>query len=361
MNARIPIMRPRMPDAEAFLGHIMSMNEINVYSNRGPLVRALEQIIAEKLELDDPELVVVCSNATVALQGFLQLSEVGTWHLPAFTFPATIHAGLQSGKRVVLEDVCLNSWAISPNPALDDQNAGVLLVLPFGSPFSFEPYSGVENLLIDAAASIGSAPSWIKSLKSNWAAVFSLHATKCFGIGEGGVIVFGSKSNASRFRSWINFGFSGSRDSLHIGTNSKLSEIQAAVGLAVFENWDSELEEWLKARKLAEEVSDSLGIAPSAMGPVSHVSPYWIIYDENPGTIESFSRSLDENNIAHRRWWSMGCHLMPAFQELVSKEFPNVDHIAKRYLGLPFFRGISEFEVAQVRRALERHSPGKVM
>ena len=87
--------------------------------------------------------------------------------------------------------------------------------------------------IIDGAASLGSIET-LKNLPETSNLVFSLHATKYLGSGEGGLVVTGTKEIADELRSWSNFGFQGSRQSMTQGTNAKMSEIQAAGSIITY-------------------------------------------------------------------------------------------------------------------------------
>jgi dTDP-4-amino-4,6-dideoxygalactose transaminase len=342
-NGWISVMKPRLPQVGDFSHYLELIDERAIYSNGGPLVKLLEARYAEKLGIPNAENVVLCSNATVAIHGFLQTSQATTWHIPSFTFPATLQAAVQSGKKVILNDIDIDTWMISPNVIQESQSEGLVSVLPFGAPFNWRTHLEIDHLLIDAAASIAGASDWIINLQEKWAAVFSLHATKSFGIGEGGLIVFGSEGLANAFRSWINFGFSGSRESVRIGTNAKLSEIQAAVGLAVLDKWRFECEEWEAARAQTDSVTSRLGLVLPDVIPKGTVSPYWIISHENPHEISRIERACLDTRIETRKWWAKGCHLMPAFSEVSIAQggLESTQLVGESYLGLPFYRGIS--------------------
>jgi dTDP-4-amino-4,6-dideoxygalactose transaminase len=345
----IPVMKPRLPTVQSYTQYLKQIDQNGVYSNRGPLVSLLESRYSEKLGIKDSSLVVLCSNATIAIQGFLQISSAATWHIPSFTFAATVHAGIQSGKEVVLEDIDPRTWMISSSVVKSPKTEGLIPVLPFGAPLDSSEYSKLEHVLIDAAASIGGASAWINSIGENWGVVFSLHATKSFGIGEGGLLVFGSRELADKFRKWINFGFSGSRESLISATNAKLSEVQAAVGLAVLDNWALEEDDWVRARAMTDKVSGDLQIGPFDVIPIGTISPYWIISHADHKAVTRIGLALEEAGIETRKWWSFGCQEMPAFKQLNDKDFGNTKSVAGSYLGLPLFRGITQEEVGLVR------------
>jgi dTDP-4-amino-4,6-dideoxygalactose transaminase len=276
--------------------------------------------------------------------------------VPSFTFAATVHAAIQSGKEVVLEDIDPKTWMISPTVITDSRIEGLVPVLPFGASFHSEAFKHLDQVLVDAAASIGGASTWIKDLKESWAAVFSLHATKSFGIGEGGLIVFGSKEMAEGFRSWMNFGFNGTRDAQRLGTNAKLSEVQASIGLAVMDNWVVEEAAWNQVRSLTDAISDNLGLGGFDVIPKGTLSPYWIISHSDDEVISSIQLACIENKIETRKWWGEGCHQMPAFSELSSSisAYSSTEYVGGRYLGLPFFRELTPANLEQISLIVER-------
>jgi dTDP-4-amino-4,6-dideoxygalactose transaminase len=280
--------------------------------------------------------------------------------VPSFTFAATVHAAIQSGKEVLLEDIDPKTWMISPGVIRDLRTEGVVPVLPFGAPFCANDFRHIDHLLVDAAASIGGASAWINDLRESWAAVFSLHATKSFGIGEGGLIVLGSKEMANAFRTWINFGFSGSRESVMLGTNAKVSEVQAAVGLAVIDNWSVEEAEWSSVRLLADEISEDLGLGQFEVIPAGTLSPYWIISHLDHEVILRIQLKCLEKKIETRKWWAEGCHSMPAFSSGHSSKnsFEETQRLAKRYLGLPLHRNTSVEELGRITDVIIS-SPGQ--
>jgi dTDP-4-amino-4,6-dideoxygalactose transaminase len=158
---------PVLPRFEKYSKYLAEMDSSGVYSNNGPLVKRLENEYAKVLGLENADLVVLCASATIGLQGFMQLSHAANWHISTFTFPATIHAAIQSGKGVILEDINPETWVIAPESISNNSTEGILPVLPFGADFEASSFSHLDNVLIDAAASIGGAKNWISKLREN--------------------------------------------------------------------------------------------------------------------------------------------------------------------------------------------------
>ena len=100
----IPIMKPNLPKYKSVKKYVKTMERNRIYSNYGPLVEELESRFAEYFGVEK-ELVVLCANATLAIQGTAYLMPIQKFHVPAYTFPASINAVLNSGKEIQLCDI----------------------------------------------------------------------------------------------------------------------------------------------------------------------------------------------------------------------------------------------------------------
>jgi len=345
---RIPVMRPVAVRAEFLAPRIQSIAASGIFSNRGPQVRELETRLAAWLDVDQSHLVVT-SNATVALTAAITLSPAQSWHVPAWSFPATAVAPLHVGKEITFVDIHPDTWLVQD--VRDNSSTGLVNVIPFGGSFYKAAWSHPGELVVDAAASLATRPTGLGDLPESAAVVFSLHATKTMGGAEGGVVVFGSEERAEMARSWINFGFSGTRESIMLGANGKMSEYDAAVANARFDGWTDEAAQWRHIRKLAVQGSREVGLAktPESMNAVG---PYWIALFETQNKKEKAFQSLSENKIETRMWWGKGLHRMPAFRDIKSGSLTIADDLSNRYLGLPFFLGLNNEHVDQITQAL---------
>ncbi len=344
-------MEPLIPSVDAVTAYLRRMDSARLYSNRGPLVTQFERRLGEELFCVDPSCVVLCASGTVGIAGACIVLGIRDADVPAFTFPATPLAVLQGGGRVHMHDIDPQTWLmVSPAAGVGTRD-GSVPVLPFGMPLDFGRFSAGQSVVIDAAASIGASPD-LDGLPATWAVVYSLHATKVLGIGEGGVVVFGSVAAASHFRSWINFGFAGTRESQIAGTNGKMSEVAAAYGLAALDSWPRERVEWMRARAMANAVSVHLGLAPKALERIE-ASPYWIVDLGSAESCRVVEAVLAEAGIETRRWWSAGCHRMPAFAS-DDQSFPVTDVVAARTLGLPMSRTLTQANFDRIEHELHR-------
>lgn len=346
----VPVMRPRLPTAEAIVGYIREIDAANVYSNFGPLEERLRARLAAFVDCD-PDCVVTFANATLAIAGLASVSKLAAWDVPSFAFPAAAHAVLQAGKSLHIADIAADSLRISP--ASCRAGAGRIDVMPFGSGISPEALAAdCPGLIIDAAASLGAVNAPLRLVRPGDAVVFSLHATKVLGCGEAAFAVCGSADQARQLRTWSNFGLHGSRDSQIVGTNAKLSEYGAALAHAALDHWPEQALEWRRAQASVRAAAAAFGLQSLPPDP-PEVSPYWIVMFNETAQAEHVESVFAGLDIGTRRWWSRGLHRMPAFAALADGDFPATDWVSSRYLGLPVFLDITAEDVTAIERAIE--------
>lgn len=352
--SRIPVMAVDLHFGPNLYGYLDEVQTSGVYGNFGPQVTSLEEEFADLLGVEKNRL-VSASNATVALMGAMTTLDLKHWTLPSWTFVATAHAALSSQAEISFADVSSEDWSMAASSV--SPGSGAVVTAPFGAELVIGPeWNHVGAVVVDAAAAIGSPPRVLPEMSSSWAVVYSLHATKLLGIGEGALVVFSSPELAGSFRMWTNFGFSGSRISHIPALNGKLSEVQGAIGRHRLDSWETEKPEWRRTRAMAHAIAEDLDINP----PFSHpewLSPYWIV---NFPSAEAKSRAraaLESNGVETRDWWGAGCHAMPAFSSVERRgDLGVTTSIASSSLGLPFFRGISESSILAIGDILARSS-----
>lgn len=345
-------MRPRLPTRDDVAERLQRMDASGWYANLGPQEVELRQRFAAFVGADERQ-VATASSATLALQGAVTLSPAQRWVVPSFTFPATPAAVLQAGAHLRFADICAADWWLDPAAWRGtDPTTGVVPVAPFGAPLDLGRWDPAREVVIDAAASLGADVAALGELPPTWAVVFSLHATKCLPAGEGGLVVFGDPDRAERFRMWSNFGFSEVRDAQMLPSNAKLAEVAAVYAHASLDTWDQSRAEWQAARSRTDELERVHGLTGQP-GPRAGVNPYWIVTFRDGHAADHCAATLARHGIDTRRWWSYGCHGMPAFADQPADPLPVTGAVAAATLGLPMFRDLGEAEAQQVSVALD--------
>jgi len=348
------VMKPRLPNTSALVPRLRAIESAQIYSNYGPQVTELEQRLASRLEVSVDQ-VVVLANATLGLQGAVSVLGAPGWVAPAWTFTATGLAILAAGKNLQFIDVDDASHLAVEQIA---RHEPAVVTLPFGVGLPPQMKSGWSApLVIDAAASLGNVDSLRGALGPQAVVVFSLHATKYLGAGEGAVVVCGSPSVAQLIRTWSNFGFNDERVSQVPGTNGKMSEFQAVVAHAALDQEPDERAAWKRARALAAQVEQAHGIGIPQIS-TDNVGPYWIVRFSSEEVRDQAVSVFASHRIETRKWWSDGCHVMPAFSRVQTRgQLKVTNELAGSTLGLPFFRGMTSQDFDRVEAALSELIP----
>ena len=214
----IRVLIPDMPTADDLLPYLRQIDESKVYVNHGPLVQELEARLAHICGVP----VVAVSSGTAALELVFKYFEpiYGNADIPALTFSATGLAARNAGMSVSLRDIGVD---LQMHP--DDRSGIRSVMVPvatFGRPVNVDEWRDFETpVVIDAAGALH-AQKCIGD--ANIVFCFSLHATKFTGCGEGGFVASGNAQLLDHIRSMSEFGLG--------GTNAKMSEYHAAVGIA---------------------------------------------------------------------------------------------------------------------------------
>jgi len=360
----IPVIRTKLPRAQNLLPYLEMIDNSHIYSNYGPLVEELTHRLADYLGLE-PDSVVLLSNATVAIEGAIinstnqekldkniDLGKEEIWYVPSFTFPATVHALLSSGKECAFTDID-DEWNTIPSSEFGIE------VLQFGDTYIGGKANNKSNpqiyerKIIDAAGSFDACSNIASKLNMRDGLVISFHATKTFSTGEGGLFASKDKDWVQRVRQWSNFGLWGSREAKIAGTNAKMSEYAAAVGLAFFDEWVEYREKLRGIKHKAQNISASFELNCSPSFKTEFISNYWVIELNDLEQKSKFVEHMESMGIETREWWAKGCHSMPAFRSVKCGELTKTSDLVKKVVGLPMGIHLKNEDFTEIEKALE--------
>lgn len=351
----MPIMRPKLPDADRLAPYLRSIDKSRIYSNFGPLVLSLENRLAEHYGLNQGTVATV-TNATLGLAIALAVQRPPPGSLcamPAWTFVASAHAASMAGLVPYFVDVNPETWALDASKLADEfaraprPIGAVMPVMPFGLPLDIAAWEAFRSrtglaVVVDAAASFDSlVPSAVPS-------VVSLHATKSLGIGEGGFVISTDVAILRAVRMRTNFGFAGSRQAQATAFNAKLSEYQAAVGHAALDEWDQTRTEWKGAAEMYRRaLKESNQVRLQHGFGETWVSSTCLLGFVDPAA-DRIEQLLTDGGIETRRWWGAGAHAHPATASFPRTAVPTTDALARSTLAVPFYRDIGAVEIGKV-------------
>lgn len=357
----IPVMRPQLPRANELQQYLERIDEARYYSNHGPLLLELERRLADHFRVT-PDQIAIVANGTVALSAALVAvgARTGTkCLLPSWTFVGSAAAVWAANLQPHFVDVDPDTWMLDPQALrrrddLDEVGA-VMVVSAFGSPVdtaawdAFTRDTGIP-VIIDGAASFDTVASVPHAAPGASPIMISLHATKVFGVGEGGLLLSTDENVVRRFNQICNFGVWDSPAGQILGYNGKLNEYNAAVGLAMLKQWDAR-------RTRVAELTQRYKQRLASIAGVDTVPGYgdtWVSCYCNVRTSAPAAPAIERlraDGIETRRWWQSGVHVQRAYQHFSRDPLPVTEHLAEHVFGLPFFHDLHD---AQIERVLER-------
>lgn len=347
--------RPNTPDKQAVLSRIEQALDRAWLTNDGPLLRELEQRLADYLQVPH---CIAMSNATAALEVLARaLGLSGEVVVPAFTFIATAHAFAWLDIEPVFCDVDPATHTIdvaSAERAISSRTTAIVAVHLWGSACDIAALDALSArtklpVIYDAAHALGARVGNTRVGNFGTAEVFSFHATKFFNTFEGGAVTTHDADLARRLRLLRNFGIAGYDDVAEIGTNAKLSEAHAAMGLAGIEQLDDLLNRntatWVRYAELLRD-RPGLRMLPTRDG---HGSNYQYVVcevtDDSPLTRDQLLAVLWRENVRARRYFYPGCHLTPPYVQQKPRVLPVTERLAETVLVLPAGAHISAAEI----------------
>lgn len=356
------LTRPRVPHERMFAELIASIFRSRWFTNDGTLVRQLEEALQHRLGTG---FCAAFCNGTVALQVALRSLDLsGEVITTPFTFPATVHAIEWNGLTPVFCDIDPETYNLDVSRAAElvsDRTSALLPVHVFGNPCDV---TGIDRLaeqrglkvVYDAAHAFDVVHRGRPIGCWGSLSVFSFHATKLFHTGEGGAVVGPDDVMRRRVSLLRNFGIVNEDEVCGVGLNGKLSELHAALGIALFELVDEEIRarERLTARyNRSLAAVEGLRFQCRSADTLPNYAYYTVEIEE-----ERFGLSRDElhialraENVLARKYFYPLCSQNEPYKYLPSAEpakLPNANRLASRILCLPLYGELQEEDVDKI-------------
>lgn len=363
----IHVGRPNIARPGEFIRMVEGAMERRWLSNDGPLVREFEAKIADYLGVKH---CVAITNGTIALEILIKASGLtGEVIVPSWTFIATVHALQWSGITPVFADVDPDTHCLDPESVrskISERTTGILGVHLWGRAAPVAELKEIASehglaLIFDAAHAFGVSVGDRMVGTFGDAEILSFHATKFFNAIEGGAIVTDDDDLAARARLMRNFGFAGEDNVISDGTNGKMSEICAAMGLSNFEGIDDLIA--INRRNYgayARGVQDVPGLSILEIDSSIRSNYQYVVLlvdDDCAVSRDDLLAELRRNNVLARRYFWPACHRMEPYRTLqpnAGAELPVTERIADQVIVLPTGTAVSEADVDVITAMIAR-------
>lgn len=354
----VHVGRPNVARPDEFLRLVGGALERRWLSNDGPLVREFETKVADYLGVKH---CVAVTNGTIALEILIKAAGLsGEVIVPSWTFIATVHALQWRGVTPVFADIDPETHCLDPESVrskITDRTTGILAVHLWGRAAPVAELEEIASehgltLLYDAAHAFGtSVGSRMVGTFGN-AEILSFHATKFFNAIEGGAIVTDDDALSDRARLMRNFGFAGEDNVVSEGTNGKMTEICAAMGLSNFEGLDELIEVNRRNYEAYVHGVEGLpGLRVLSIDP-QHRSNYQyvvlLVEEGSSVTRDDLLAELRRNNVLARRYFWPACHRMEPYRTLqpeAGAALPATERVAGQVIVLPSGTSVTEADV----------------
>lgn len=361
--------RPNVGDRAEFHRLVDEILDRNWLTNSGPVVERFEAKVAEYLGVRH---CVAMTNGTAALEIALAALDItGEVIVPSYTFVATAHAVTWRGAKAVFADIDPRTHNLDPasvRSQVTDRTEGIIGVHLWGRPAPVAELQSIADaggfdLMFDAAHAFGCSSGGRLVGSFGRLEVLSFHATKFFNTMEGGALVTDDDELAERARLMRNFGFAGFDRVIHLGTNAKMSEVSAAMGLVNLEALDHVISVNRANHEAYRTAFEAVeGIHMLAFDESERNNYQYAVVeleDSFPAERDEVVEFLHGNNVLARKYFWPGCHRMvPYVADLDSNRpvLPATEDVASRVIVLPTGTAVTEEDCRTIADLFEQLS-----
>ena len=337
----INVTKSYLPNIEKYKSYIDEIYKTAWLTNQGPLVQKLEKRLAQYLGVKN---IVLVSNGTIALEiAYRALDLKGEVITTPFSFVATTSSLVTNRLTPIFVDIDEKTFNLSPEnieEKITSKTSAILPVHVFGNACEVEEIEKIAKksnlkVIYDAAHAFDVKYKDNSLLNYGDISTLSFHATKLFHTIEGGALIINDDELVQKVRYLINFGIKNPQEIPHLGTNAKMNEFEAAMGLCILddiediktnrkkvvENYKIGLESLVTFQKQNEQANENYS--------------YFPILFKNETQLLKVQNALNDNQIFPRRYFYPSLdtleYIEPKQECIISRD------ISKRILCLPIY------------------------
>jgi len=356
---KVQVTRSSLPPFEEYTAEIHSLWETHWLTNMGIKHKQFQAALKEYLKVEQIELM---TNGHMALELTLQAMNLsGEVITTPFTFASTTHAIVRNGLKPIFCDIDPDTYTIDVKKIenlITKETCAILPVHVYGNICNVKQIEQISKkyhlkVIYDAAHTFGEEVEGRGIGTYGDASIFSFHATKVFHSIEGGAVCFSKKELAEPLYDLKNFGIYGPEQVGLAGTNAKMNEFCASMGICNLRHVDGEI---AKRKKIAEKYRSILqnerGIKLNVIqeNVKSNYAYFPVIFLDSFGTDRNeVMKILSENNIGARKYFYPLTSAFDCYKDFYdTSETPIALDISNRVLTLPMYADLSMEEVEHI-------------
>jgi dTDP-4-amino-4,6-dideoxygalactose transaminase len=354
--------RPNVGDRSVLMERFSAMLDNKWFTNNGPFVQEFEKKLQGYLGVKH---VIAMCNATIALEIVARaVGFKGEVIIPSFTFIATAHSLQWQEITPVFCDVDPLTHTIDPakiEALITPRTTGVVGVHTWGNACDVEALERIcarrkLKLVFDAAHAFACGHGGRMIGGFGEAEIFSFHATKFFNTFEGGAVATNNDELAKKIRLMKNFGFSGYDNVIYIGTNGKMTEVSAVMGLTSFDSLDTFIDRNRRNQNAYEKALRGIpGLRFMRYGDSDKRNYQYVILEIDPDaaglTRDELVPILHKENVLARKYFYPACHKMEPYLSHFPHAgllLPETNRLIERVMSLPNGMAVDENDIARI-------------
>lgn len=360
MDNPILVTRSSMPPIEEYIEEIKPIWDSYWLTNMGVKHNQLEKELIEYLGV---KYLSLFTNGHLALELAIQgMNLSGEVITTPFTFASTTHAIIRNGLTPVFCDINPENYTIDVTKIeqlITDKTSAIIPVHVYGNICDVKEIERIAKkhdlrVIYDAAHAFGVKINGQGVGTYGDASMFSFHATKVFNTIEGGAVVFPNEEFGNTLYKLKNFGIRSEVIVDGIGSNAKMNEFQAAMGICNLRHIKEEIN---KRKKVVDRYISHLSNIPGLSimedidGVESNYAYFPVVFDENifGYTRNEVNDKLKQNNIFARKYFYPLTNTFDCYHGKYDVNgTPIAQHIAKRVLTLPLFSDLALEDVDRI-------------
>ena len=347
VHERINVTRSSMPGFDEYMEKLKTVWDSRWLSNRGGASVEFEEKLKQYLETDN---LYLFANGHLALEVALNaLHMKGEVITTPFTHCSTIHAIVRNGLKPVFVDIRESDCTINPEyieAAITENTAAIVATHVYGFICDVEAIEKIGHkyglkVIYDAAHAFGVTYKGIGSANFGDASMFSTHATKVFHTIEGGIVAYKDRELFKELRHLVNFGFTSQDDIEYVGTNARMNEFEAVMGICNLEYIDGEI---AKRKMVWDRYVDRLSGIKGLRLIIPNSNLKWnysyfpVFFDGYKETRDEIRLKLEKENIFARKYFypivnKAGCYN----EDYGTADVPVAAHASECVLTLPMY------------------------